>query len=171
MIACCDVDDLHAEEFNAHFDIKLALYRDYRKLLENETPAIVTVGIPGHWHVPMATTALQAGCDVCCENPLTLMTSEGMKICKNVKETGRVFQVGTQQRSEHAGNFLKAIGLSPSGRLGRNPVAYVAIGRAPSERPFDTTFHREVLDWNLWLGPAPGADLLQPAATHVSLVV
>ena len=34
MIACCDVDDRHSGEFNARFDDKLNLYRDYRILLE-----------------------------------------------------------------------------------------------------------------------------------------
>ena len=83
MIACCDVDDLHTGEFNADFNNKLSLYRDYRKLFENETPDIVTIGTPDHWHVPIATAALQAGCDVYCEKPLTLTIAEGIEICKN----------------------------------------------------------------------------------------
>lgn len=158
MIACCDVDDLHTGEFNADFENKLSLYRDYRKLFENETPDIVTIGTPDHWHVPIATAALQAGCDVYCEKPLTLTIAEGLEICKTVKETGRVFQVGTQQRSECGAYFLKAIAIAQSGRLGGNLKAYVAIGGAPSGGPFGATDPPADLDWNLWLGPAPEAD-------------
>jgi len=158
MIACCDVDDLHTGEFNADFENKLSLYRDYRKLFENETPDIVTIGTPDHWHVPIATAALQAGCDVYCEKPLTLTIAEGIEICKTVNETGRVFQVGTQQRSECGAYFLKAIAIAQSGRLGGNLKAYVAIGGAPSGGPFGATDPPADLDWNLWLGPAPEAD-------------
>ena len=145
-------------EFNADFENKLSLYRDYRKLFENETPDIVTIGTPDHWHVPIATAALQAGCDVYCEKPLTLTIAEGLEICKTVKETGRVFQVGTQQRSECGAYFLKAIAIAQSGRLGGNLKAYVAIGGAPSGGPFGATDPPADLDWNLWLGPAPEAD-------------
>ena len=99
MIAVCDVDVVHCAEFNAKFDNKLAMYGDYRKMLEREQPHIVTIGTPDHWHVPIAIAAMHAGCDVYCEKPLTLTINEGKRIRKVVKETGKVFQVGTQQRS------------------------------------------------------------------------
>ena len=155
MIACCDVDDLHTSEFNADFDNKLNLYRDYRELFDKERPDIVTIGTPDHWHVPIATAAIQADCDVYCEKPLTLTIQEGMEICHLVKETGKIFQVGTQQRSENGRLFLKAIAMVQSGRLGNNVNAYVAIGGAPAERPFESIEAPSDLDWNMWLGPAP----------------
>ena len=58
MIAVCDVDEVHMDEFNAKFDKKLKLYPDYRELLEKEKPDIVTIGTPDHWHVPIAIAAL-----------------------------------------------------------------------------------------------------------------
>src|SRR5690606_1257288 len=76
MIAVCDVYDVHNQEFNQHFDGKLAMYQDYRKLLETEKPDIVTIGTPDHWHVPIALDAMHAGCDVYCEKPLTLTIEE-----------------------------------------------------------------------------------------------
>ena len=94
MIAVCDVDDRHTAEFNKSFGEKLNMYRDYRDLLEKEKPEIVTIGTPDHWHVPIAIAALRSGSDVYCEKPLTLTIDEGKQICKVVKETGRVFQVG-----------------------------------------------------------------------------
>src|SRR5262249_36954064 len=80
MIAVCDVDAVHAAEFNAKYDNKLAMYTDYRKMFEREQPHIVTIGTPDHWHVPIAITALRAGCDVYCEKPLTLTIEEGFRI-------------------------------------------------------------------------------------------
>jgi predicted dehydrogenase len=161
MIAVCDVDDLHATEFNARFDNKLNTYRDYRVLFEKEKPDVVTIGTPDHWHVPIAIAALRAGCDVYCEKPLTLTIEEGFRIRKVVEETGRVFQVGTQQRSQDSLRFLKAIAMVQSGRLGKRVHAYLAIGGGPAGGPFEPTAAPKDLDWELWLGPAPKADYME----------
>jgi len=110
MIAVCDVDQLHNEELNKAYDSKLNMYQDYRKLFEKEKPDVVTIGVPDHWHVPIALHAMAHGADVYCEKPLTLTMDEGKVIKKAVKESGKVikkavkesgkvFQVGTMQRS------------------------------------------------------------------------
>ncbi|MCD0461491.1 Gfo/Idh/MocA family protein [Roseiconus lacunae] len=156
MIAVCDVDDLHTEEFNQAFGGKLNKYRDYREMLQKEKPQVVTIGTPDHWHVPIAIEALRSGADVYCEKPLTLTIDEGKQIRKVVEETGRVFQVGTQQRSTKS-LFLTAIAMVHTGHLGNNVNAYVAIGGAPGDGPFETTEAPDDLDWNLWLGPAQEA--------------
>ncbi|MFO0791623.1 MAG: Gfo/Idh/MocA family oxidoreductase [Pirellulales bacterium] len=158
MIAVCDVDVVHAAEFNGKFDNKLAMYSDYRKLLDREKPDIVTIGTPDHWHVPIAIAALRAGCDVYCEKPLTLTIDEGKQIVKAVKESGKIFQVGTQQRSENENRFLKAIAIVKSGRLGKKVNAHVAIGGAPDGGPFKTTDPPAGLNWDMWQGPANPAD-------------
>ncbi|MEX0939472.1 MAG: Gfo/Idh/MocA family oxidoreductase [Pirellulales bacterium] len=158
MIAVCDVDDRHTAEFNRSFDGKLKTYRDYRKLFENEKPDIVTIGTPDHWHVPISIAALRAGCDVYCEKPLTLTIDEGKEIRKVVEETGKVFQVGTQQRSQDDLRFLKAIAMVQSGRLGDNVNAFVAIGGGPVGGPFAAETAPDDLDWDMWVGPAPKAD-------------
>lgn len=161
MLAVCDVDAVHTAEFNANFDNKLAMYTDYRQLLEREKPDLVTIGTPDHWHVPIALAALRAGCDVYCEKPLTLTIEEGILIRDAVKETGKVFQVGTQQRSEHGLLFLQAIAMVRSGRLGKVRQAHVAIDGAPVGGPFATAEPPAGLDWNMWLGPALKADYSQ----------
>ncbi len=159
MVAVCEVDDLSASEFNKSFENKLSSYRDYRKLLEQEKPDVVVIGTPDHWHTPISIAALHSGCDVYCEKPLTLTIEEGFRIREAVRETGKTFQVGTQQRSEMNQLFLKAVALVQSGRLGENVNAYIAIG-SPDERggPFAATTVPEGIDWNMWLGPAPKKD-------------
>jgi len=156
MIAVCDVDSLHNEEFNAEFDGKLNMYQDYRKMFEKEKPDVVTIGTPDHWHVPIALHAMEHGADVYCEKPLTLTIAEGDLIKKAVKDSGRVFQVGTMQRSSNL--FMYAVAIVRSGRLGENVVAHCGIDGAPSGGPFDTSAVPEGLDWDLWLGPAAKAD-------------
>ncbi len=157
MIAVCDVDDMHAYEFNSEFGGGLNMYRDYRVMFEQERPDIVTIGTPDHWHIPIAIAALRNGSDVYCEKPLTLTIEEGIRVRKVVEETGRVFQVGTQQRSENDSKFLQAIAIVQSGRLGKNVNAYVAIGGAPAEGPFETYEPPADIAWDMWVGPAPEA--------------
>ena len=157
MVAVCDIDDIHAKNFSEEYG-GVPAYRDYREMFDKEKPDLVTIGTPDHSHVPIAVTALRAGCDVYCEKPLTLTIAEGIHVRKVVKETGRVFQVGTQQRSEMGHRFLKAVALVQSGRLGKNVNAYVAIGGAPGHEIIKPEPVPEDLDWNMWLGPAPAAD-------------
>lgn len=157
MVAVCDVDELHCQEFNKAFGGKLNTYTDYREMLKEEKPDVVTIGTPDHWHVPIAIAALKSGADVYCEKPLTLTIDEGKQIRKVVEETGRVFQVGTQQRSTKD-KFLTAVAMVHSGRLGKKVNAYVAIGGAPSGGPFKYTETPDDLDWNMWVGPAPDAE-------------
>lgn len=157
MIAVCDIDDLHAQQFSEAYG-GIPKYRDYREMLEKEKPDVVTIGTPDHSHVPIAISALRAGADVYCEKPLTLTIEEGIHVRKVVEETGRVFQVGTQQRSENDRRFLKAVALVQSGRLGKNVNAYVAIGGAPKSEIIKPEAIPADLDWNMWLGPAPEAE-------------
>ncbi len=155
MIACADVDRQHAERFANRFDGRCKVYDDYRKLLDAEKPDIVTIGTPDHWHTKIAIEAMQAGCDVYCEKPLTLTIDEGKQICKVVEQSGRIFQVGTQQRSEYNRMFLKAVVLARSGRLGKTLTATCSIGGGPTGGPFPTSDPPAGLDWDFWLGQAP----------------
>lgn len=156
-IAVCDVDSRHNQEFNHDFKDQLHMYTDYREMLEKESPDIVTIGTPDHWHVPIAIAALKSGADVYCEKPLTLTIDEGIEICKVVKETGKVFQVGTQQRSENDKKFLMAVAMVHEGLIGDNVTAHVAIGGVSKGGPFEARPTPPDLDWDMWLGPAPEA--------------
>jgi myo-inositol 2-dehydrogenase/D-chiro-inositol 1-dehydrogenase len=155
MVACCDVDRAHAERFAARYEGKCAIYEDYRKVLERKGIDVVTIGTPDHWHAPIAIAALRAGKDVYCEKPLTLTVEEGKEICRAVRETGRVFQVGTQQRSEYKQMFLKAVALARGGRLGNKLTITCSIGGMKAEGPFPTSKPPDGLNWDFWLGPAP----------------
>ncbi|EMI20660.1 oxidoreductase domain-containing protein [Rhodopirellula maiorica SM1] len=98
-----------------------------------------------------------AGKDVYCEKPLTLTIDEGKLICKVQKETGRVVQVGTQQRSTF-NLFVKAMALVAEGRLGRITQVQAAIDGAPSQSDIPVAEVPKGLNWDRWLGPAPKVD-------------
>ncbi len=159
MVACCDVNRIFAERFaekaNKEYGAKPEVYGDYRKLLKRNDVEAVIIGTPDHWHTKIAIEAMQAGKDVYCEKPLTLTIDEGKQICRVAKETGRVFQVGTQQRSEYGSMFLKAVALARSGRLGRRLHALSSVGTAERGGPFENQDPPPHLDWDFWLGQAP----------------
>lgn len=121
VVAFADVDanilGATAEKMVAEKNVKKPdTYKDYRKILERDDIDAVLIATPDHWHAKISIEAMYAGKDVYCEKPLTLTIAEGKLIEKVVRETGRVFQVGTMQRSQEY--FLKAIALVRSGRIG-----------------------------------------------------
>jgi predicted dehydrogenase len=129
-------------------------YADYRKVLERKDIDAVMIATPDHWHTKIAVEAMLAGKDVYCEKPLTLTIDEGKLIEKVVKETGRVFQVGTMQRTESEQRFLKAIALIRDGRIGKVKKVTCSIDRMESSPPIPEVAVPEGLDWDFWLGPA-----------------
>jgi len=155
MVAVADVNLRHARYFAQKCRAKCEVYQDYRKVLERNDIEAVTVGTTDHWHVKVAIDAMRAGKDVYCEKPLTLTIDEGKKICQVARETGRVLQVGTQQRSEYNSMFLKAVVLARSGRLGRHLKVLSSVGQGTRGGPFKPQTPPSELDWDFWLGQAP----------------
>jgi predicted dehydrogenase len=155
LLAIADVDSNNAEKHKEATGGKADTYGDYRKLLDRKDIDVVTIGTPDHWHTKIAIEAMQAGKDVYCEKPLTLTIDEGKQICKVVKDTKRVFQVGTQQRSEFGLMFIRAVAICREGRIGEIKRVTCAIGGGPTGGPFKEQAPPANLDWKFWLGQAP----------------
>ena len=128
-------------------------YSDYRAILDRKDIDIVHISTPDHWHAKIAIEAMLAGKDVYCEKPMTLTIDEGRQICETCKKTGRIVQIGTQQRSQR--QFIQAIALIRAGRLGELKKATCSIGGAPTSPAIPEATPPESLDWNLWQGPVP----------------
>ena len=159
-VAICDVDSRRRE--SAASIVKdwtgtaPSTMLDYRELLDDDSIDIVHISTPDHWHAKIAIEAMLAGKDVYCEKPMTLTIEEGRQMCDVCKRTGRIVQVGTQQRSGN--QFLQAIALIRAGRLGEIKKATCSIGGAPTSPQLPAVSAPAELDWNQWLGPAPQAD-------------
>jgi len=130
-------------------------YQDYRKVLDRQDIDAVMIATPDHWHTKIAVEAMLAGKDVYCEKPLTLTIDEGKLIERVVKETGRVFQVGTMQRTESNQRFLKAIALIKQGRIGTVKKVTCGINGMEASPVIPVAQVPKELDWDFWLGPAP----------------
>jgi predicted dehydrogenase len=166
MVAAADVYRPFAEKFASYFPAgQCRACTDYHELIADKTIDAVFIGTPDHWHVKIAIEAMKAGKHVYVEKPLSLTMDETRKIVQVAKETGKVVQVGSQQRTEND-SFRKAAAICRSGRLGTKlsvrttyPIERVSNrGIFDVRTPFKPEPIPEGLDWNLWLGQAPVAD-------------
>lgn len=154
MVATCDVDRPNAEFSAASVGRDCRIFEDYRELLRTMTDVdAVTIGTPDHWHAAVAIAAMRAGKDVYCEKPLTLTLNEGKEMVRVARETRRVLQTGSQQRSD--ARFRLACELVRNGRVGTVRRITTLIGDNPVAGPFRAEPVPEGLNWDFWLGPTP----------------
>lgn len=159
--ALCDLDQNYLAEAGAYLkkeDNRSAVMTDdYRRLLDAKDLDAVVVTVPDQWHALMTVQACEAGKDVYCEKPLSLVISEGRTMLKAARTHQRVVQTGTMQRSGR--EFELAVELVQSGALGKVREVNVSlpgpnwIDRAKKpvpDGPPPTGF-----DFDRWLGPAP----------------
>ena len=130
---------------------------DYRQLLDAKDLDAVVVTVPDQWHALMTIEACQAGKDVYCEKPLTLVIDEGRPMIAAARKNKRVVQTGTMQRSGK--EFHLTMDLLKSGVIGEVKQVKVTlpgpnwIDRA--KKPVPDAAPPEGFDFDRWLGPAP----------------
>lgn len=163
IVAVCDVDRTHMIEACQTFGPDCKGYEDFREVLARKDIDAVIIGTPDHWHAIMCIEAMKAGKDVYCEKPLTLTIGEGKKLVEVWRQTGRVFQTGSQQRSE--ANFRHACELVRNGRIGRIKWVETRLPNSPTGGPFEVKPVPEDFNWDMWLGPAYEAEYV-PERTH-----
>ncbi|MEM7475607.1 MAG: Gfo/Idh/MocA family oxidoreductase [Planctomycetota bacterium] len=135
--------------------LTIAAYEDYRSLLDRKDVDVIVCGSVDHWHTKMVCDALNAGKDVYCEKPLTLTIREGQQIVETMKKTGKVVQVGTQQRTEFAQRFIKAAAMMRDNRVGDINLVTVCIGGSRESGVLPKVAPPKSLNWELWQGQTP----------------
>ena len=145
-------------------------YVDFRELLARDDVDAVLIGTPIHWHAMMTLMAAKAGKDVYCEKPTAVTVRESRAAMDAVLRYGRVFQAGTQQRSEYDGKFRRACELVRSGRIGKLKSVYAV--RPGGGFAWRKSFGKgqpvpDGFDWDLWLGPAPWLPYHGQAHAHL----
>ena len=84
--AVCDVDKEEAKRTAKMFDIDRS-YTDLSGMLKREDLEMVDICTPPHLHAPMAIQAIEEGCHVLLEKPMTSSVSEADKILTAFKKS------------------------------------------------------------------------------------
>ncbi|MEO7271657.1 MAG: Gfo/Idh/MocA family oxidoreductase, partial [Vicinamibacterales bacterium] len=128
-------------------------YRDYRELLANPDVDAVVISTPDHWHAIIAIHAVQAGKDVYLQKPASLTITEGRALSDAVHRSGRIFQIGSQQRSTP--QFRYAAELVRNGRIGTLQTVEVGLPGDPSGNEEPVMPVPAGLNYDTWLGSTP----------------
>ncbi len=131
------------------------LYRDFRELLARKDIDAVLVATGDRWHAAASILAAKAGKDVYSEKPCGITIAACQELASTMHATGRVFQAGTQRRS--VPNFQKAVEWVHTGKLGKLQTMHASVYLPTLDNtwlPAQPQPGRDVVDWNLWLGPA-----------------
>jgi predicted dehydrogenase len=164
VIAVCDLDskrvqdakklvnDYYAGKTGKNYEAVTG-YSNYRELLANKQIDAVIISTPDHWHAIAAMHAVQAGKDVYLQKPASLTIAEGRALSNAVNRSGRILQIGSQQRSSP--QFRYAAELVRNGRIGQLKRVYIGLPVDPSgdvepEMPVPRN-----LNYEMWLGSTP----------------
>src|SRR5271168_2265426 len=128
-------------------------YHDFNELLANKDIDAVVISTPDHQHAIVACAAVRAGKDVYLQKPASLTIAEGRALSNAVQASGRVLQIGSQQRSTV--QFRYAAELVRNGRIGE--LKHVEIGlpgdpSGPDAGPIPVPSN---LNYDAWLGSTP----------------
>ena len=154
----CDVDcrarEAAAAKVQELTGVKPAMAADYRDVVTRADVDGIICAAPDHWHATAAVWAMKAGKGIYVEKPCTFCAAEGEVLARVQKETGAVFEMGSQRRS--ATVSLKAMEMLGSGVIGKlhNGRCWYQTHRKPLG-PCPTVAAPDWLDWDKWQGPAP----------------
>ncbi len=152
-VAVCDVYGPHRAKAKAALPGEVREYVDHREVLDRQDVDAVIIGTPDHWHVPIAIDAVKAGKDVYCEKPVTHTLAEEAPLLQAVRESKRVVQTGTQQRSWP--HYMHAKELIVSGTLGQvTMVRTYWFQNHISNQSGGPEIDLDKLDWKRFLGSA-----------------
>ena len=146
-----------------------AAYSDFRELLARPDIDALYIATGDRWHARLSIAAMRAGKDVYCEKPIALSIAEGEAVMRAAELYQRIYQGGVQRRN--VGNFVTAMKLASSGRLGRVHTVHAGMAgmgqsRANSYLPEQPLPQKEVVDWDMWLGAAPMRPFNEKYLTH-----
>lgn len=164
IVAVCDLDSTRVEDartlVNGYYTKNsgkpydgVRTYADYRELLANRDVDAVVISTPDHWHTLIAIEAVEARKDVYLQKPAALTIAEGRMLSDAVHRSGRIFQIGSQQRSSP--QFRYAAELVRNGRIGQLRTVEVGL---PGDPPGGEAREMRVpknLNYDMWLGSTP----------------
>lgn len=161
LAAVCDLDPKRTEKYIGN-DSKIAVYRDYRELLQSGTVDAVLIAVPHRLHAQIAIEALEAGLHVLSEKPVDIRVSQAERLNEVAEKSGKVFGIMFNQRTNPL--FQKAREIVQSGQLGElKRSVWIVTNWYRTQRYYDSG------DWRAtWAGEGGGV-LLNQAPHNLDL--
>jgi myo-inositol 2-dehydrogenase/D-chiro-inositol 1-dehydrogenase len=167
-VALCDVDSKRAGETKQMLEQwyseqtgrkkfnKIKVFSDYREMLNDGDIDGVIISIPDHWHARTAIDAALAGKDIYLQKPASLTIKEGRQLSDVIRKTGRILQMGSQQRSVNPWpQFKRTCELVRNGRIGEVREIYIGLPGDPSGDEEPEMSVPPNLNYDFWLGSTP----------------
>jgi len=149
------VDDRYSQSTGKNYSGTRG-YTDYRELIAAKDIDAVIISTPDHQHAPLAVHAVKAGKDVYLQKPASLTIAEGRIMADAVKASGRVLQIGSQQRGDTPWpQFRRACELVRNGRIGKLKHVEVGLPGDPSGPEAPAMPIPSALNYDAWLGTTP----------------
>jgi predicted dehydrogenase len=165
IVAVCDLDTVrlndgqqlveqgYAKRLGQENAVTVKPYRNYREMLEDKSIDAVSISTPDHWHALPAIEAALAGKDVYLQKPASLTISEGRQMADVIAKKKRIFQMGSQQRSDD--HWRYACELVRNGYIGKIKTVKIGLPGDPSGGNKQEQPVPENLDYDMWLGQTP----------------
>ncbi len=115
VVACCDLDDKKAVDVASAFGARH--YTDVATMLTEEKPEIAAILTFSGLHYRHAKQALEAGCHVLVEKPITLIPDQARQLSKLAREKRRYCGVAFQNR--YNPSIMKLREAMDEGRFGK----------------------------------------------------
>jgi len=167
IMAVCDLDskrvELGKQLINSHYAEKggkpydgVTGYSSHHELLANKDIDAVVISTPDHQHALCAAAAVRAGKDVYLQKPASLTIAEGRFLSDVVQKSGRIFQIGSQQRSLSPWKqFHRTCELVRNGRIGQLKHVEIGLPGDPSGPDAPEMTVPKNLNYDAWLGSTP----------------
>jgi predicted dehydrogenase len=97
VVALCDVSPDACREVADTLNVP-ATYTDYRDMLANEKPDVVSIATPNRFHAAIALDALRAGAHVLCEKPMAMNAAEGRRMVAAARRARRRLMINFSYR-------------------------------------------------------------------------
>ena len=152
------VEQRYAEKYGKDSYKGCAAFNDIRDMLLRDDIDAVLIAAAYHCAAMNTILAVRAGKDVYCEKPTSVTVRSGRAMVEAVRSHGRVYQGGTQQRSEYGGKFRRAVELVRSGRIGQLKKVYSYQGGGGLNSPGAGGNPRPIppeVNWEAYVGPIP----------------
>ena len=146
------VEDYYTQKLGKPYS-GVSVYENYLDLLANKDVDAVLISTPDHWHAKQSIDAVRAGKDVYLQKPTSLTIEEGRAMSNAVNASGRILQIGSQQRSME--QFRVACELVRNGRIGQLKSIDIRLPGDPPGGIIDEMPVPKNLNYDMWLGSTP----------------